>query len=52
VLVPQDPSQLPALRAQAREQVSMLEKGECPQMLSPRQLQPTGDQRQSHPTGT
>jgi hypothetical protein len=30
VLVPNDPSQLPALREQARAQVSMLEKGECP----------------------
>lgn len=52
VLVPQDPSQLPALREQAREQVSMLEKGECPRLMTDPQLQPTGDQAGRHPTGT
>jgi hypothetical protein len=52
VLVPADPSQLPALREQAREQVSMLEKGECPRLMTEPQLQPTGDQAQRHPTGT
>ncbi|TMQ07034.1 MAG: hypothetical protein E6J90_44535 [Deltaproteobacteria bacterium] len=52
VLIPQDPSQLPALREQAREQVSMLEKGECPRLMTEPQLQPTGDNPNRHPTGT
>lgn len=52
VLVPEDPSQLPALREQARQQVSMLEKGECPRLITEPQLQPTGNNPDRHPTGT
>jgi hypothetical protein len=53
LLVPNDPSQLSALRAQAREHAAMMAKGECP-MMEPTpqaQPQPTGAHGQLPPTG-
>jgi hypothetical protein len=50
VFVPSDPSQLPALRAQAREHAAMMAKGECPMMGA--QPPPDDDHTQHHPSGT
>jgi hypothetical protein len=53
VLVPNDPSQLAALRTHVREHAAMMAKGECP-MMAPKQQaqpQPAGEHTQHHPPG-
>jgi len=50
VLVPTDPSQLAALRAQARDHAAMMEKGECPMMqASAPAPEPGADHKRHHP---
>ena len=53
VLVPMDPSQLAALRQQARAQAEMMQRGQCPMMGPPSPApQPDSEHEQHRPGGT
>jgi hypothetical protein len=52
VLMPMDPSQLAALRQQARMHVEMMRKGQCPMMAPPPPgSKPGTEHEQHHPGG-
>jgi len=52
VLVPTDPSQLGALRQQARMHAEMMQKGQCPMMAPPSPApEPSTEHEQHHPGG-
>lgn len=50
VFVPSDPSQVSALRDQAREHAAMMAKGECPMMKTGPEPKPDGE-HSHHPSG-